>query len=342
MPSFPSAAVPTNPGRPSPGAPLSAFTVDVEDYFQVSGFADRVPTASWDRYELRVVESTRRLLRLLERRRVRGTFFVLGWVADRCPGLVAEIAGAGHEVGSHGYWHRLVYDQTPEEFRDDLLRSVEAIENAGGGRPTCYRAPSFSITARSRWALDVLAEEGFTVDSSVFPVRRGRYGVPDAPPRVHRLSGPAGGTVWEAPPTVLRVGTDRRGWNLPVAGGGYFRLFPEALTAAAHRRVVGGSDGTGARPVIFYVHPWEVDPDQPRLPGSRTNRFRHYLNLSRTEDRLERLLGRLPFGTLGEVVAAAEHAADPADAPVACPLGPEAAAPRRPSAAPPEPEAAPC
>ena len=286
---------------PPPGSPRSAFTVDVEDYFQVSGFADRICSSTWDGFELRVVDSTRRLLELLRRRSVRGTFFILGWVADRCPELVAEIAAAGHEVGSHGYWHRLVYDQTPAEFRDDLRRSVDAIGAAGGGRTTCYRAPSFSITGRSRWALDVLVEEGFTVDSSVFPVRRGRYGVPGAPATVHRLRAPAGGTLWEAPPTVLRVGSARRGVNLPAAGGGYFRAFPEAATAAMHRRVI---ERLG-RPLVFYVHPWEVDPGQPRLPGSRANRFRHYLNLAKTEARLDRMFGRFPFGTLGELVAAA-------------------------------------
>lgn len=275
--------------------------MDVEDYFQVSGFADRICSLTWDGYELRVVESTRRVLNLLRRRSAVGTFFILGWVADRCPQLVAEIAAAGHEIGSHGYWHRLVYDQTPAEFREDLRRSVEAIGAAGGGRPTCYRAPSFSITNRSRWALDVLVEEGFTIDSSVFPVRRGRYGVPDAPESIHRLQTPAGAAIWEAPPTVLRVGTARRGVNLPAAGGGYFRALPEAATAAMHRRVVHGL----GRPLVFYVHPWELDPGQPRLPGSRANRFRHYLNLAKTEARLDRLLGRFPFGTLGELVAAA-------------------------------------
>ncbi|WP_207622097.1 XrtA system polysaccharide deacetylase [Alienimonas californiensis] len=270
----------------------------MEDYFQVSGFADRIDVSSWDDRELRVEDSTRRVLALLRRRNVRGTFFILGWVADRCPSLVAEIAAAGHEIGSHGYWHQLVYDQTPGEFREDLRRSVDAIGAAGGGRTTCYRAPSFSITDCSRWAVDVLVEEGFTVDSSVFPVRRGRYGVPGASATIHRLAGPAGGELWEVPPTVVRVGAGRRGLNLPAAGGGYFRFFPESLTAAMQRRAAHGE----GRPVIFYIHPWEVDPDQPRLPGTRMNRFRHYLNLNKTEGRLDRMLGRLPFGTLGEVV----------------------------------------
>ena len=302
------------------GVGPSAFTVDVEDYFQVSGFADRVRTADWDGFESRVAASTRRVLDLLDRHGVRGTFFVLGWVADRVPELVAEIAAGGHEIGSHGYWHRLVYEQTPCEFRDDLLRSVEAIEAAGGGTPTCYRAPSFSITPRSRWAVGELIDAGFTVDSSVFPVRRGRYGVPGAPADVHRLAGDCGRTLWEAPPSVATLSVGPWRAELPAAGGGYFRLFPEALTVALHRRVLR----THRRPLVFYVHPWEVDPDQPRLPGGRLNRFRHYANLHATEARLDRLLSRVRFGTLGEVVAraAAGPAADaePATLPAGSPL----------------------
>lgn len=274
---------------------LNAFTVDVEDYFQVSGFADRVRPETWDTFESRVVANTHRLLRLLDRRSVRGTFFVLGWVADRFPELVRDIHKSGHELASHGFWHRLVYDLSPEEFRADLARSVDAIAGASGAPAVGFRAPSFSITRKSLWALQVLAEEGFQFDSSIFPVYHDRYGIPSAERFVHRIDTGAG-EVWELPPSVYPVG----GLNLPVAGGGYFRLYPAALTAGCLERINRGR----GEPCMFYVHPWEVDPDQPRLPGgSRLNRWRHYQNLAATERKLDFLLERLSFGSVGDVLA---------------------------------------
>ncbi|MCA9249177.1 MAG: DUF3473 domain-containing protein [Planctomycetales bacterium] len=274
--------------------PLNAFTVDVEDYFQVSAFERDIRRSAWPDFESRVERNTQRLLELLERFDVKATFFILGWIAEKLPSLVASIHAAGHEIGSHSYWHRLIYEQTPEEFREDLRRSKQALEAVTGAAVRIYRAPSFSITSASAWALDVLAEEGFTIDSSIFPVRHDRYGIRDANYQPHELKTQSG-SLWEAPPTVFRC----CGMHVPVAGGGYFRLYPLSVTRYCLRHV----NRTENRPVIFYVHPWEIDPDQPRLQaGSRLTRARHYVNLSKTEYKLEQLLRMFRFGRLGEVV----------------------------------------
>lgn len=280
---------------------LNAFTVDVEDYYQVSAFADRVRTSDWHVYESRVVANTHNVLRLLARHSVRGTFFILGWVADHFPKLVRDISYDGHELGCHSYWHRLVYDQNPEQFRSDLQQAREAIASAAGTEVTAYRAPSFSMTSQSLWALDVLIEEGFTLDSSIFPVRHDRYGFPGANRFLHRLDRPSG-TLTEFPPSTLRVGRT----NLPVAGGGYFRLLPLAITRQAIRR----TNLRHGEPFMFYIHPWELDPDQPRLPGRVRSRLRHYQNLASTERKLDNLLAHVRFGTVSDAVAA--HAADTA------------------------------
>jgi len=274
---------------------LNAFTVDVEDYFQVSGFEPHIHRDSWDTHESRVVASTHRVLDLLSRFDVRATFFVLGWVAERYPQLVCEIHQAGHELGSHSYWHRLVYSLSPMEFRDDLRRSMRVIEDAAGVAVTSYRAPSFSITEESIWALEILVEEGITVDSSVFPVQHhDRYGLPGARAEIHEISTPSG-PLTEYPMAI--VGSGR--YALPVGGGGYFRLYPYWLTKKMLRRVNEYSN----RPFSFYIHPWEVDFDQPRLRvGSRSTRFRHYVNLQPTVAKLSKLLDDFRFGTLTESI----------------------------------------
>lgn len=274
---------------------LNVFTVDVEDYFQVSAFERHVDRARWDDFPSRVVENTHRLLRLLDRRQVQGTFFVLGWVARRYPELVRSIHAAGHELASHGFWHRLVYQQTPDEFRRDLHDSRDAIATAAGVVVTMYRAPSFSITPRSLWALDVLVKEGFTVDASVFPIRHDRYGLPNAARSLHRLSTPSGDSIWEFPASTARL----MGMNLPTAGGGYFRLYPWSVT----RRLLGRINAGEQQPFMFYTHPWEIDPEQPRVagPGLRS-RFRHYVNLASTAGKLERLFDTFQFTTLGAAV----------------------------------------
>ncbi len=287
---------------------LNAFTVDVEDYFQVTAFERAISRSAWSSFELRVVGNTQRLLDLLARHDVQGTFFVLGWIADKCPQLVQQIVAAGHEIGSHSYWHRLVYETTPAEFREDLRRSIGAIEDAAGVRVTHYRAPSFSITRRSRWALEILVEAGIAIDSSIFPGLHDRYGIPDASPTIHVLQTPSGSLI-EFPPAVTRLG----GFPVPIGGGGYFRLYPYTITHA----LLGRLHGSEQRPFMFYVHPWEIDPGQPRLrAGSALSRLRHYVNLAATEQKLSRLLADFSFGTMQQVLLR-EAILPPARMPVA-------------------------
>jgi polysaccharide deacetylase family protein (PEP-CTERM system associated) len=270
------------------------MTVDVEDYFHVSVFEGVVPRLSWDSMESRVVSNTERLLELFDSYRVRGTFFVLGWVAERHPSLIKAIASQGHELASHGYAHRLVYDQTPDTFRDDVRRAKALIEDTAGAAVRGYRAPSFSVTERSLWALDVLVEEGYRYDASIFPIRHDRYGIPDAPRWPHSVAS-TGGRLFEVPGSTVRVA----GTNLPVAGGGYFRILPYAWTRWGISRV----NRVERQPAIFYLHPWEIDPHQPRLQTSALGRFRHYRNLHLTERRLRALMRDFAFGPLETVLA---------------------------------------
>ena len=269
------------------------MTVDVEDYFQVSAFEGSIPRSRWDSFESRVVRNTDRLLELFQNANIHATFFVLGWVAARYPALVRRIAEGGHELGSHGFSHRLVYDQSPEEFREDLRRSRVAISEAASAPILGYRAPSFSITPRSLWALDIILEEGFEYDASIFPIRHDRYGLPSAPRHFHSMERPAG-TLWECPASTVRLA----GTNLPVAGGGYFRLLPYAWT----RWGISNLNNRERRPAIFYLHPWEIDPEQPRLPASYATRVRHYTNLHKTEKRLTRLLSQFQFAPLNQIL----------------------------------------
>jgi len=273
-----------------------AFTVDVEDYFQVDAFSDVVPGPRWGDYPSRVSRNTHRLLDLLDQHQTRGTFFVLGWIAQRHPELVRDIAARGHEVASHGMSHQRVMTQAPEVFRQETRDSKRLLEDLIQAPVLGYRAATYSIVRESLWALDVLWEEGFAYDSSIFPVRHDRYGIPDAATVPHRIGTPGGRDIAEFPLTAARV----LGANVPVSGGGYFRLFPYAFTRWALRRVC--AEG---RPVVFYLHPWEVDPEQPRIAGARLrSRLRHYLNLDRTEGRLGRLLKDFRFGTMRDCLAA--------------------------------------
>jgi polysaccharide deacetylase family protein (PEP-CTERM system associated) len=298
-----------SPGTLSPAAPrlnhmlgiapapparfVNAMTVDVEDYFQVSAFDAAVPRMSWDARESRVCANTERLLDLFAASNVKATFFVLGWVAERFPGLVRRIVAEGHELASHGFEHRLVYSQTAREFRDDLRRARVALEQTGGCPVLGYRAPSYSIVRKSMWALDVLIEEGYVYDSSIYPIRHDRYGIPDWPRDVHQIHR-AAGSIWELPGSTLRVA----GTNLPIGGGGYFRLLPYGWT----RHGIGRLNAAN-QPAVFYLHPWEIDPEQPRIPAGRLSTFRHYRNLAETEPRLRRLLGEFPFGRVSDVLA---------------------------------------
>ncbi len=273
---------------PSSGV-TNALTVDVEDYFHVAALAPNIPRESWGTRESRVVANTRKLLSMFDQFDVRGTFFVLGWVADRHPQLVREIAAGGHEVACHGYSHRLVYEQTPAEFREETLRSKRLLEDITGSAVLGYRAASYSIVRESLWATDILAEAGFIYDSSIFPVRHDRYGIPDAKRVPNRMTTPGGKSIVEWPLATAKIG----GFKLPVAGGGYFRLLPYWLT----RWGLASINADARQAFIFYLHPWEIDPGQPRVQASRLSRFRHYTNLDKCEGRLRRLLGEFRFGT---------------------------------------------
>ncbi len=271
----------------------NAFSVDVEDYFQVSGFEDNVSRERWGEFECRVERNTYRILKLLARHDTLATFFVLGWVADRFPQLIREIHAAGHEIGSHTYWHHLIYQQSKDEFRSDLRRSRDVLQDVLGEPVTSFRAPSFSITKRSEWSLEVLVEEGFTVDSSIVPARHDRYGMPGAPRVIHHIETPAG-SICEFPPTVVQFAK----YNLPVGGGGYFRLYPFAFS----RRWLAKARAQTRQPFMFYIHPWEVDPEQPRMRCSKTARFRHYVGLRNTECKLEKLLQSFSFSSVSNVL----------------------------------------
>ncbi len=272
----------------------NAMTVDVEDYFQVSAFADSIQPKDWSNHCLRVEDNTRRLLDLFDQYRVRCTFFVLGWVAERTPALIAEIVKHGHEVACHGYSHQLVYNQTPEVFREETLRAKAILEDIIARPIRGYRAASYSITQRSMWALDILAEAGFDYDSSIFPVRHDRYGIPDSPEFPYRLTTPTGHRLVEFPLSTAKY----LGYKLPIAGGGYFRLYPYWLSRTGLRQI-----NKRRQPFIFYLHPWEIDPDQPRIEAGWFSRFRHYNNLHKCESRLRRLVEEFRFTTVADVLA---------------------------------------
>lgn len=272
---------------------VNAMTIDVEDYFHVSAFDGVVPRSRWDTLESRVCANTERVLEILGDARVRGTFFVLGCVGERYPGLVRQIADHGHEIASHGYAHRLVYDQSPAAFRDDVRRAKRLLEDVAGVRVDGFRAPSYSITPRSLWAIDVLIDEGYRYDASIFPIRHDRYGIPVSAPHVYRIER-EGGNLIEVPASTLRLA----GMNFPVGGGGYFRILPYAWTRWGIERINDVED----RPAVFYLHPWELDPDQPRLNAGLLSRFRHYRHLAMTEQRLRCLLEDFAFGTMANVM----------------------------------------
>lgn len=261
---------------------VDALSVDVEDYYQVEAFAPVVPRSSWSSFPSRVKENTGRVLELFARHDVKATFFVLGCVASQCPSLVRAIADAGHEVACHGNDHRRVTTLTRKEFQADLQRAKAAIQDACGVRVEGYRAPTFSITRANLWALEVLVEEGFTYDSSIFPIRHDNYGISDAPRFPHRHHLPGVGSIFEFPMSTVRMGN----MNVPIGGGGYLRLLPMFFTKWAIRQV----HMQERRPVVIYFHPWEVDPDQPRIKGPLKSRLRHYTNLDKTAPRLHELL----------------------------------------------------
>lgn len=273
----------------------NALTFDVEEYFHAEAFAGMLAPDEWPSLASRVVETTGRLLDILDDAGARATFFVLGWVADRYPHLVRRIAAGGHEVACHGYGHRMIHRLTPAELREDVTRAKGLLEDTLGSPIVGYRAPTFSVVRQTWWSLDVLCEAGFRYDSSIFPIRHDRYGIPDAPRFPHRVRTAGGGEIIEFPPSTLSIG----GHRLPVAGGGYFRMFPYAVT----RWAIHHLNDREQRPAMVYLHPWEIDGAPPALPASWSRRWRHSLNVGRTEGRLRRLLADFQVAPAAAVLA---------------------------------------
>ena len=268
----------------------NALTIDVEDYFQVSAFAPCIARSEWDTRECRVERNVGRILEMLDRHQVKATFFTLGWIAERYPELVREMARRGHEVASHGYAHQRASDQSRTDFLDDITRAKAILESLSGQEVRGYRAPSFSIGTGNLWAFDCLVEAGYRYSSSIYPIKHDHYGIPDAPRFMHEVRP----SLAEIPATTIRAFS--RNW--PASGGGYFRLMPYALSRHLLQRV-NEQDQSAA---VFYFHPWELDPQQPRVAGASAKaRFRHYLNLDRMEARLDRLLGDFRWGRMDSV-----------------------------------------
>ncbi len=281
------------PSRMKSQAVTHAMTVDVEDYYHVAAFNKAIDPNDWDKWPSRVEANTHRLLQLFSDADIKITFFILGWVAERHPELVKTIRAQGHEIASHGYSHQLIYRQTPAVFREETAKSKQILEDLGQAQVFGYRAASYSITRKSLWALDILAELGFTWDSSIFPTRHDNYGIPGSPEEPYRIKTTHNKELIEFPLTTARV----LGQSVPAAGGGYFRQYPYALSRWLFER----ASLHQTKPQIFYLHPWEIDPDQPRVPnaGWRSN-FRHYTNLKRCLPRLERMISDFQFGTISE------------------------------------------
>ena len=277
---------------------LHALSFDVEEYFQVANLRGHFQRSDWDRVPSRLAIGMERILTALAKHRARATFFFLGWIAERHPQWVRACLDGGHEIASHGYEHLFLQDLGPADLVRDLERTERALVAAGAPRPAGFRASTFTLTRETWWAFDVLVRRGYVYDSSVHPVRHPVYGVPDFEPGISRVKIDGVGSILEFPVSTVRA----LGRNLPVGGGGYFRLLPGAVTRAAVRSLE-----RAGKPASLYLHPWELDPDQPRCPASATQRFRHYVNLRRTLPRLEALLAQHRFGTLREVLE--KHAA---------------------------------
>ena len=313
-------ASPTASGRPT----LAAFSVDVEDYFQVEALRPFCPRERWESFESRVERNTERVMEILERHDARGTFFVLGWIAERHPGLIRRISANGHEVASHGSAHELIYNQAPDAFRDDVKRARALLQDLSGQQVIGYRAPSYTIMTRTLWALRVLAEEGYRYDSSIFPIARRRYGMPGARRWPHRIEldaahevpggGSAGdgglpvndtrtpgsgagrthaGAIAEFPLPTIKLGP----LNFPATGGAYLRLLPLAMQRLALQRMI-----RSGRPFVLNFHPWELDADQPPFPVGRRTRWTHYHNLERAAGRLDALLSLARYRSQGAVL----------------------------------------
>jgi polysaccharide deacetylase family protein (PEP-CTERM system associated) len=271
---------------------LNILTFDVEDYFQVSNFASLVKFEDWEKHESRVVDNTLKILNILAENDVKATFFVLGWVAEKFPELIKEIYSQGHEIASHGYNHRLIYQQNLQEFRQDIKKAKIILEQITGKPVLGYRAPSYSITKKSIWALDILMEEGFKYDSSLFPVYHDRGGLPEAKRHPYKIYNHQQ-YLWEFPLSTIRIFNQ----NIPFSGGGYFRLLPYNFIKWAIKKT--NKDGY---PIIVYIHPWELDPQQPKIRADYISKFRHYVNISKTEKKLKQLLSDFKFAPVKEVL----------------------------------------
>lgn len=293
----PSVSDPSSARPATTPAAANAMTVDVEDYYQVSAMEPMVDRADWDNHESRVDRNTNRVLDLFAAHEVKATFFTLGWVAERHPALIRRIVSEGHELASHGWAHHRISAQTPEAFRADVRKTKAILQDLSGVTVLGYRAASFSITKQTPWAHAILEDEGYAYSSSIYPIRHDHYGIPDAPRFAYRPE--AARALIEVPITTVQLGARR----LPAGGGGYFRLLPYGLSRRAITRV-NRRDG---QPAVFYFHPWEVDPDQPRMPGlSAKTRFRHYTNLSRMQARLDKLLRRFSWTRMDRLFVSGE------------------------------------
>ena len=273
----------------------NALTIDVEDYFQVSAFAPYIRRDEWDSLECRVERNVDRILEMLAGNRIHATFFTLGWIAERYPQLVRRIVAGGHELASHGYGHERASDLTQAAFSDDITRAKQLLEDLGGVEVRGYRAPSFSIGVNNLWAFDSLARAGYRYSSSIYPIKHDHYGMPDSPRFAYRV----GAGLLEVPVTTVRL--MKR--NLPSSGGGYFRLLPYPVSRWLMRRV----NTVDREPAIFYFHPWEIDPDQPRVAGvDAKSRFRHYVNIGRNERRLQQLMQDFRWGRMDQIFLSGE------------------------------------
>lgn len=279
---------------------VNALTFDIEDYYQVEAFKEFVAFDEWPRYPSRVVENTRRITDILDERQVKATFFILGWVAEKFPEMVKRLTNEGHEIATHGYAHEMVYKQTPEVFEADLAKSLEILENLSGKKVIGYRAPTYSIIQESFWAFDILLRHNLCYDSSIFPIIHDRYGIPDGERFPHKIKCDGERSIMEFPLSTVRFWK----WNFPIAGGGYLRLLPYELIKQGVSWL-----NRQQHPAIIYLHPWELDPDQPRIQNipART-KFRHYLNLRHTASKLRRLIHDFEFAPICEVLKLCECA----------------------------------
>ncbi|HWP47810.1 MAG TPA: XrtA system polysaccharide deacetylase [Candidatus Limnocylindrales bacterium] len=274
--------------------PINALTFDVEDYYQVEAFSRFIHFDTWDQYESRVTANTNKILEILAESRVKATFFVLGWIAERFPQIVKLISTEGHEVACHGYAHKVIYKQTRQEFEEDVSKSIQILEDISGTKVVGYRAPTYSIIRETLWALEVLLKNGIQYDSSIFPIKHDRYGIPDAGRFPYVIDKGRLGSLIEFPPSTLSFW----GTNIPIAGGGYLRLYPYFFLRWGLRKI--NQEG---QPVMVYLHPWELDPDQPRINQvGHLTRFRHYVNLDKTEKKLRALMRDFRFAPAKEVL----------------------------------------